>query len=192
MNLEIQTRNLRLSDRIQDYAEKKLNRLDRYLPKITAVRLDLAHEHSKTRGEFPTAQLTVRSERGTLLRAEVKDQNDMFAAIDVVVDKMYRQIERYKGKRRNRTGTDFDAVEPELAAAEPSPIDLPEADEDEQDLIIRRKEIELVPMSEQEAIDQLEMLGHNFFVFYNADTATVNVVYKRQNSGYGLIQPTVG
>lgn len=191
MNLEIQTRNLKLSDRLQDYAEKKLNRLDRYLPKIAVVRLDLAQEHSKSRGDVPSAQLTVRSEHGTLLRAEVKDQDDVFAAIDVVVDKMYRQIERYKGKRRNRTGADFDTMEPELAAAEPSPIELPDDDE-EQALIIRRKQVELVPMSEQEAIDQLEMLGHTFFVFYNAETAAVNVVYKRQNSGYGLIQPAMG
>jgi putative sigma-54 modulation protein len=192
VNLEIQTRNLKLSDRLQDYAEKKLNKLDRYLPKIAVVRLDLSQEHVKSRGEMPAAQLTVRNERGTILRAEVKDQEDVFAAIDVVVDKMYRQIERYKGKRRNRTGADFDSIEPDLAAAEPSPIAYDGEDDADQTTIIRRKQIELVPMSEQEAIDQLEMLGHSFFVFYNVESAAVNVVYKRQNSGYGLLEPSIG
>lgn len=187
MNLDIQTRNMKVPDRLQEHAEKKLSRLDHYLPHIAQVRLDLSHEHSKLTGEQPVAQLTVRNARGTILRAEVKDQPDFFAAVDIVVDKMYRQIERYKGKQR-RHGNYGD----ELADAEASPIDF-EADSDfDPAAIVKRKQIELQPMNEDEAIEQMELLGHTFFVFYNADAGMVNVVYRRNNGGYGLIQPLFG
>jgi putative sigma-54 modulation protein len=191
MNLEIHTRNLRLSDLVQSHAEKRLGRLDRYLPNITQVRLDLAMEHSKRTGDHPVAQLTVRNQRGTLLRSEVKDQPDLIASIDAVVDKMFRQIERYKGKRKSRASlTDLPMIEAEFADLEP----LPPAPEDDLDtqVVVKRKQIELAPMNETEAIDQMELLGHTFFVFYNADVGAVNVVYRRENGGYGLLQPLVG
>lgn len=192
MNLEIFTKDMKLTEALQAHAEKKLGRLDRYLPNIGQIRLDLSHEHSARQGsERPVAQLTVRSGRGTILRAEVKDQADMYAAIDVVIDKMYRQIERYKGKRRVRAGADSDVEDVALMEAEPLPI-TSDGEDEEQGTIVKRKHLELTPMNEQEAIDQMELLGHAFFLFYNADTAAVNVVYKRDNGGYGLLEPSVG
>lgn len=192
MNVEIHAKNLEVDDRLRNYVEKKVNRLDRYLPHIAAVRVDLGTEHRRKAGDRPVAQLTVRNERGTILRAEDKQQADIFAAVDTVVDKIYRQISRYKGKRLRRTGERFAQVEPELAAAELPPIQ----DEDELDAdlekIVRRKQIELSPMNEQEAIDQMELLGHSFFVFYNADTSAVNVLYHRENGDYGLLEPQLG
>src|SRR5258708_3233259 len=121
MDVQIHARNLTVSDSLQDHAEKKLDRLDRYFPHLTEVRLDIAHEHRHKGGDRVTAQLTIRNTRGTILRAEEKDQADIFVAVDVVVDKMYRQISRYKGKRRRRTGDRFEALEPELAATEALP-----------------------------------------------------------------------
>src|SRR5205809_200161 len=102
MEIQIHTRNLDVSDRLQEHVEKKLSRLDRYLPHISEVRVDLAEEHQKRGGNRSVAQLTVRNSRGTILRAEDKSQGDIFAAVDLVIDKMYRQISRYKGKRRRR------------------------------------------------------------------------------------------
>jgi putative sigma-54 modulation protein len=188
MEVQIHSRNLNVSKRLQDYVEKKLNRLDRYLPHISEVRLDLANEHYRKGGDRSIAQLTVRNSRGTILRAEEKSQNDIFAAVDLVVDKMYRQISRYKGKRRRHAGDRFEATEPELAAAEALPIEGTDEIEEPAE-IVRRKRIAMLPMNEEEAIDQMELLGHDFFVFYNANSGTINVLYRRQGGGYGLLEP---
>ncbi len=190
MNIQIHARNLDVSNRLQDYVEKKLNRLDRYLPQISEVNIELATQHQRKGGDRSIAQLTVRNARGTILRAEEKNQTDIFAAVDVVVDKIYRQISRYKGKRRRRAGDKFEVVEPELAAAEAVPVEI-EDEADEMTEIVRRKRIELIPMNEQEAVDQMDLLGHDFFVFYNAETGTVSVLYRRENGGYGLLEPVV-
>ncbi len=190
MEIQIHTRNLDVSNRLREHVEKKLSRLDRYLPHIAEVRVDLAQEHQKRGGDRSVAQLTVRNSRGTILRAEDKSQADIFAAVDMVIDKMYRQISRYKGKRRRRAGDRFETLEPELAAAEAVPIDADEAEESAVE-IVRRKQIEMIPMSEEEAIDQMELLGHDFFVFYNAERGAMSVLYRRQDGGYGLLEPTV-
>jgi len=182
MNVEVTSRNGRLTDATRDYAERKLNRLDRYLPHITQVRLELAQETLRT-GDRTIAQLTVRHDSGAVLRAEVKDGADLFAAVDAAIDKIYRQIERYKGKLRRRGGD-------VSADAEDSPIDTPEEDDDT--LVVKRKKIEMAPMSEEEAIEQMELLGHTFFVFFNVETTAINVVYRREKTGYGLIQPLFG
>ncbi len=188
MEIQINARNINVNQRLEDYVQKKLGRLDRYLPHISDVQINLTTEHYKKGGDKSIAQLTVRNTRGTILRAEEKAQDDIFAAVDLVVDKMYRQISRYKDKRRRRTGERFAALEPELAAAEAVPISEQEETEEPAE-IVRRKQISMVPMTEEEAIDHMELLGHDFFVFYNAENGAVNVLYRRQGGGYALIEP---
>ncbi|MCE7947105.1 MAG: ribosome-associated translation inhibitor RaiA [Chloroflexi bacterium CFX4] len=186
MNLQLHAKNFELGERLRGYAEKKLARLDRYLPSIAQVTLELSEEHRRS-GNQSIAQLTLRDRRGTILRAEERSEADAFAAIDAVIDKMYRQISRYKGKRRRRAGDKFEALEPELALAE-----MPEGimeDEEAPAQIVRRKQIEVLPMSEEEAIDQMELLGHDFFMFFNADTRSINVLYRRKQGDLGLLQP---
>jgi putative sigma-54 modulation protein len=192
MQIQVHAKNIEISRRLNDYAEKKLNRLEHYLPNIVKVDLELSQERRRQGGDRAVAQLTVRHSRGTILRAEDKTQSDTFAAIDVVIDKMYRQISRYKGKRRRRAGERFEVLEPELAAAEPPPDVGESGSADEGVGIVRRKRIEVTPMSEEEAIDQMELLGHDFFVFYNAGTGSVNVLYRRKEGDYGLIDPIFG
>jgi putative sigma-54 modulation protein len=189
MAVKVTGRNLDVTQRLEDYAEKKLGKLDRYLPNITDVKLELATEKQKQAGERAIAQLTVRHDRGAVLRAEDKSQSDPFAAIDLVIDKMYRQISRFKGKRRRRAGDRFADLEPDLAAAEDVP-DMADENEDVQ-AVVRRKSIALVPMSEDEAIEQMEMLGHTFFVFHNANSGRINVLYKRLDGNYGVLDPVV-
>jgi len=189
MEIQIHSRNVTVNERLQDYVEKKLNKLDKYLPHIAEIQVELTNEHQRRGGERAIAQLTVRNERGTILRSEDKKQGDIFAAVDVAVDKMYRQISRYKGKRRRKAGDRFETLEPDLAAAEAVPNEAEDTDEEAD--IIRRKEIELSPMNEEEAIDQMELLGHDFFVFYNADSGTINVLYRREGGGFGLLQPHI-
>jgi putative sigma-54 modulation protein len=189
MTINIRVKNVEITDKLRSYAEKKFARLDRYLPHITDVNLDLTHERHRNGGDRAVAQVTLRDKRGTILRAEDRSQTEVTAAIDTVVDKIYRQISRYKGKRRRRAGERFGELEPDLAMAEAIPDVEEEAEE--APVVFRRKRIEIVPMSEDEAIDQMELLGHDFFVFFNPGAGRVNVIYRRKSGGYGLLDPVV-
>lgn len=175
MEVSIFARNMEVTPHLKEYVERKVGKLDRYLPWIEDARVDLAVENTRRAAQRQVAQLTVRV-RGTILRAEERT-HDMFASIDAVLDKMYRQIARYKGRRRNRwhSGTE------ELPIAEPV--------EETEGEIVRVKRFEVRPMSPGEAIEQMELLGHRFYVFLNADEDAINVVYKRDDGNYGLLQP---
>ena len=190
MELKIHARNVDATEGLQEHVEKKVSKLDRYLPNIQEVRVDLAIEKRKQGSDQCIAQLTVRNTRGVILRSEDKKQTDIYAALDVALDKMYRQIERYKGRRKRRGSSRFVEPEAELAEMEPVPVDLDEDDE-EKLVIVRRKQVALIPMSEEEAIDQMELLGHSFFIFYNADTAKIGVLYRREDGNYGVLEPEI-
>ena len=183
MELTIHSHNMEVTPRIQNYVEKKTSRLDRYMPTLTEVRVDLSTENTRNAVERQVAQITVRDKRGTILRAEERS-NDMFASVDAVVDKLYRQINRYRGKRRRkaRAGTS------ELMMEEPLPIEHVE-DEDEERQIVRYKKFPLHPMTATEAIEQMELLGHDFFVFFDLESNAVNVLYRRRDGDYGVLQP---
>ena len=178
MELSIFTRKLDMTPRLRDYAESKVERLDRYLPTIDQARLDLEVQDTRSDEDRQVAQLTVWA-RGSILRAEERT-GDMFASIDAVLDKMYRQIARYKGKRQDRW----------QSSAEELPIEEPIEEEPEGE-IVRVKRFEVRPMTPQEAIEQMELLGHHFFVFLNAEEGTINTIYKRRDGNYGLLQPQV-
>lgn len=187
MQVQIHAKNVNVTDRLHDHVEKKVSKLDRYLPDIIDARLDLRMERQRNAGERAIAQLTVRHRRGTILRAEDKSQGDILAAVDNVLDKMYRQIRSYKGKRRQRGGERFEELEPALAAAELVPGEIEGEMEDEKTEIVRRKTVELFPMHEEEAIEQMELLGHTFFLFQNADTGGISVAYVRTDGNYGIL-----
>lgn len=176
MDVSIFTRKLEITPQIREYAEGKVERLDRYLPTIDEARLDLALEDTRSDEDRQVAQLTVWT-GGTILRAEERT-SDIFASIDAVLNKMYRQIARYKGKREDRW----------RAAAEELPIEEP-VEEEPQGEIVRVKRFEVRPMTPEEAIEQMELLGHHFFVFLNAEEGGINTVYKRRDGNYGLLQP---
>lgn len=191
MQITIHAKNTSISDRLQEYAEKKLGKLDRYLPNIARVDLEIGVERSRNGGDRSIAQLTVRHSRGTILRAEDKTQSEPYAAVDLVIDKMYRQISRFKGKRQRRA--ERGEMEAEWAGAEPLPEEAEMAAEDEPTVgISRRKRMDIAPMSEEEAMDQMELLGHDFFVFYNTESKSLNVLYRRKEGDFGLIDPIFG
>lgn len=200
MEVTIQGLNMKVNDNIAAYARKKLDRLDRYLPGITDVRLDLSTENSRKGGNLRIAQVTVYHRRGAILRAEERVNDEFERAIDQAIDKMYRQISRFKGKRvdRRRAGDRYRATPEELELAEEVPEEIvlePQAEAEDttfdlsEESIVRRKHVSLTPMTEEEAIKQMELLSHDFFMFYNADTESVTVLYKRENGGYGLLVP---
>jgi putative sigma-54 modulation protein len=186
--VQIHGRDLSISPRLREYVEKKVSRLDHYLPTIQEARVDLAEvKTARSANDRQVAQLTVHT-RGVWLRAEER-KDDIFAAVDAVLDKMQRQIERYKGKRRHGRGNGAGAEslalpeEPEETTAEMEP----------EAVVVRRKRFALTPMNEAEALEQMQLLGHdNFFVFYNADNNRINVLYRRQDGDFGLIEPEVG
>lgn len=179
MDVSIFTRKLELTPRLRDYVEAKVEKLDRYLPTIDEARIDLEVQDTRSDEDRQVAQLTVWT-GGTILRAEERT-GDIFASIDAVLDKMYRQIARYKGKRLDRWH----------ASAEPLPVQEP-VEEEGQGEIVRVKRFEVRPMTPEEAIEQMELLGHHFFVFLNAEEGEINTVYKRRDADYGLLQPQVG
>ena len=185
MDVNIHSHNLEVTERLESYVEKKTDRLDRYMPNITQVNVDLSTENTRSVGERQVAQITVRDDRGTILRAEERS-NDIFAAIDIVIDKLYRQIKRYRGKQqrpwRGNGGQE------ELLLGEPLPFEEEDDDEMEQN-IVRYKRFPIQPMSTEEAIEQMELLGHDFFVFFSAEEEAINVLYLRRDGNYGLLQP---
>ncbi len=183
--VDIFARNMEVTDRINDYVTKKVSKLDRFLSGIDETRVDLSYVKSaRSASDRHVAQITVRG-KGFLLRTEER-ADDIFAAFDTAIDKMQRQIERYKGKRYNNRGNGMHASE---VAGEPAE----NIEEEQAPAIVRRKKFTLVPMNEEEAIDQMALLGHeNFFVFYNVDTNAINVLYRRRDGSYGLIEPEIG
>ena len=184
--IETVARNMRLTDNTRDYVEKKAAKLERYLQEIEEIRVELSHAKSaRSALDRQVAQITVHG-KGFILRSEER-ADDIHAAFDAALDKMQRQVDRYKGKHYHGRGDGRSAAE---AVEEEMPVDetgelLP--------LIGRRKKFVVLPMTEDEAVEQMRLLGHdNFFIFFNADQNAIQVLYRRRNGTYGLIEPVVG
>jgi putative sigma-54 modulation protein len=183
--LEIQARNMEITDRIRDFITKKASKLDHYLPAIEETRVELSYVKSaRSAADRHVAQITIRG-KNLLLRSEER-ADDIFAAFDVAMDKIERQIDRYKGKKYRGRGDG-------RSAAEVVPQPEMEIEPDIEPIIVRRKKFSMVPMNEAEAIEQMKLLGHdNFFLFFDGEANKVKVLYRRRNGTYGLIEPEVG
>jgi putative sigma-54 modulation protein len=184
VKVEIIGKNMEVTDRIEEYINKKTAKLDRFLTNLDEVRIDLGFiKSARSAADRQVAQITIRG-KGYILRTEER-ADDLFTAFDAAMEKMQRQIERFKGKRHHGRGDGMSAAD---LTEEPAVMD-----ETEQPLIVKRKSFHLVPMDELEAIEQMNLLGHeDFFVFYNASTSSINVLYHRRDGSYGLITPEVG
>ena len=185
VKIDIFTKNLELTDRLNDYVVTKVDKLEKFLDEVDECRVDLSHtKTARNADDRHVAQLTLRG-KGFILRSEERSDS-IFSAIDAALDKMKRQIRRYKGKRDRGRGDGQSIAE---AISVPS-VDL---EPEEEPVIERRKTFTLVPMDELEAVEQMKLLGHeNFFIFYNANTSAVNVLYRRRDGSYGIIVPEVG
>ena len=176
MRLQVKGRNVEVSDSIREYAEEKLSKLERQLADPTRVELELAVERNPSISQNHVAEATIWT-KGPILRAR-EASADHKASIDQLVDKLERQVKRYREKRRPRRVQLPEAGIPEDAV----PME-------EEPRIVKSKQFAVKPMSAEEAVLQLELVGHDFFVFQNADTGDVNVVYRRRDGAYGLIEP---
>lgn len=174
MRITVKGKNIAVTPALRQYVEKKLSKLERYFDNIDEAITTLSVEK-----ERHIVEVTVPLNGGMLLRGE-EETNDMYASIDLVVEKLERQIEKYKTKiaRKMKDGKLLDlAPSQEKSAGEEEPR------------LVRTKRFAVKPMTVEEAILQMNLLGHDFFVFSNAETEEVNVVYRRRDGNYGLIEP---
>ncbi|MFS0836304.1 ribosome hibernation-promoting factor, HPF/YfiA family [Paenibacillus sp. UNC499MF] len=182
MKFTVRGDHLEITAALREYVEKKLSRLEKYfeapLNSEGFVTLSVVKN-------IHTVEVTIPLQ-GVLLRAENKDQ-DMYAAIDLVVDKLERQIRKHKTKMNRKIR--LEGNKRELSKLESPVLTMDEEEEDYE--LVRTKRFTLKPMDIDEAILQMNMVGHDFFVFSNMDTEQVNVVYKRDDGRYGLIEPAI-
>jgi putative sigma-54 modulation protein len=181
MRLQVKGRNLEVSEQIRTYAEEKLGKLDRLVSDPTRVELELEVEKNPSIADNQVAEATVWT-KGPVLRAR-ETSADMKASIDQLVDKLERQVVRYREKKQRRRGSARDNGNAGVVGTPVVP------DVDEGPLIVKTKQFAVKPMTPEEAVLQLELVGHDFFVFRNGDTDEVNVVYRRVDGNYGLIEP---
>jgi putative sigma-54 modulation protein len=184
VKVDIFARNLDVDDGIEHFVTQKASKLDRYLSEIEHVRVDLDYiKSAREATDRFVAQITVRGRRA-LLRTEERS-DELRTAFDSAIDKMQRQLERYKGKHYRGRGDG-------RSMAEVAPLPVNEASEPVS-IISHRKTFELTPMSEAEALEQMKFLGHdNFFIFINVETDSISVLYRRRDDSYGLIEPKIG
>ncbi|MBN1953772.1 MAG: ribosome-associated translation inhibitor RaiA [Anaerolineae bacterium] len=176
MQVQLVARNLEITPRLQEYVEQKIEKLERYISNIEEARMELVVENTRSNAHRQVAQLTIWI-HGTMLRAEERGA-DMFTAIDATLDKMRRQISRYKNRQQDRRQRGMEENMPAEDTLPPVEI-------------VRVKRFEVLPMSAQEAIEQMELLGHQFFVFLDGEQGGINVAYRRRDGGYGLIVPEI-
>ena len=182
MKLQVKGRNVDVTDSLFSYAERKLGKLARHLSDESRCELELAVEHNPSINQKQVAEATVWT-KGPVLRAR-ESSTDMYASIDLVADKLERQVLRYR-ERRTRKAAQHVAVH-----HAPPPVEVPALPDQETAVIVKTKQFNMKPMPPEEAMLQLELIGHDFFVFVNAESEDVNVIYKRRDGNYGLIEPS--
>lgn len=174
MKIKITGRNIELTDGLKDAVEEKLSKLNKYFTEDTQANVTLSVEKERQKIEVTIPV------KGNIIRSE-QVSNDMYVSIDLVEEVIERQMKKYRNKIISRQQEPGEFFADEFIS---------KADEDEEEIqIIRSKKFGMKPMYPEDACVQMELLGHNFFVFRNAETDEVNVVYKRRGNTYGLIEP---
>ena len=174
MKFIIRGQKLEVTESIKSYIEEKIGKLDKYFENPEELTATVV---VRVRGKEQIVEVTVTSKK-VILRAEESNE-DLYASIDLVSDKLERQIRKNKTKIRSKKSK---------ANYESFIVDFEvEKEEENENLIVKRKELDTKPMSEEEAVLQMELVGHPFFIFKNATTDNISVVYKRKDGNYGII-----
>ncbi|MBD7985139.1 ribosome-associated translation inhibitor RaiA [Sporosarcina sp. Sa2YVA2] len=186
LDFNIRGENLEVTPAIREYVEKKVQKLERYFSeglKATAhVNLKVYNDRqTKVEITIPMKNLTLRAE---------ERHDDMYAAIDLIVDKLERQIRKYK-TRVNRKFREREGVATFLQTQEKEMNSQEEQQDDSDFQVVRTKQFDLKPMDQEEAILQMNMLGHNFFIFTDSESDGTHIIYKRKDGKYGLIETEV-
>jgi putative sigma-54 modulation protein len=177
MKIIIRGKHIEITDAIRNYVEKRLSKVDKYFDHILEVIVTLSVEKNRQ-----IVEVTLQAKRA-LIRAEL-ETDDMYTSIDKVVDKLERQIKKYKEKYIKKPSPNIERKE--LIREE---ANIKDSKSDNDIKIVRSKKFAIKPMSVEEAAMQMDLLGHNFFVFANDNTNKVNVLYKRKDGNFGLIEP---
>lgn len=176
MKINIRGKNIQVTPALQEYVEKKIGKLGKFLETNQEIQVKLTVEKDRQRHRVEVTMPL----NGYLLRGE-EETTDMYASVDLVLEKLERQIDKYKTRvsRKIKNGSIK-----EMQPATNVKVD----DEDNEPKVVKTKRFALKPMVVEEAIMQMNMLGHSFFVFSNADTEEINVLYRRKDGDYGLIE----
>lgn len=198
MELQIRSNGTKVTDGMREFIDRRMSKLDRLADRVVDAQLELRTEHPRAGVPLTTAQLTLHTGHH-IIRAEER-ADDPAKAIDAAIDKLIRQVRKYNTKRRGRRRragqhpmsemVDVTRTElPEMRATEFADVAVLEDDDDAEDLPLRTKRFGVKPMMVDEAIDQMELLGHDFYLFHNADEDQINVVYRRRDGAYALLAP---
>jgi len=188
MKLVIQGKNIEITDSIREYVNQKIEKAVSHFQHLTTeVDVHLSIARNPRINSKQTAEVTLYA-NGTVIRAEEGSEN-LYASIDLVADKIARQLRKYKEKRNDQK-TQSPLKTGEVVEQEPVELDLigdrtPELPNE----VVRTKYFAMPPMTIQEALEQLQLVDHDFYMFCNAETSEINVIYERNHGGYGVIQP---
>ncbi len=183
MDVKVKGRNISLTEALERYAFEKVERIRKFFDderSVSRAEVELIHERNPSISKPEVAEATLFI-NGAVLKAR-EASVDMYASIDRMSDKLERQVRRYRGRQIDRWHGQLKghSPEPPLAVFEEEEIGAK---------IVRTKQFQMKPMSAEEAVLQMELLDHDFFVFTSADTGDINVVYRRRDGNYGLIEP---
>jgi putative sigma-54 modulation protein len=178
----VKGKNLEVSETVYRYAEEKLGKLERHLDDATRLELELTVERNPSISQSQVAEATIWT-KGPILRAR-ESSDDMKASIDLLADKLERQVKRYREKRQRKQVARHGPHHQHEEEVRSVVIDQSEP------VIVKTKQFAVKPMTPEEAVLQLELIGHDFFVFRDAESHEINVVYRRRDGNYGLIEPS--
>jgi putative sigma-54 modulation protein len=184
MEMHVTGKNLELQPETREYISRKMGKINKFLPNILSFDVVASEQMTRSPDQRFIVQVTLDS-NGTLIRGEERGQ-DLYTATDKVFEVMSRQIEHYKGKLPYARGKGSSSVR--TSTTEATAAVMAEAEETGP-RVVRTKKFDVKPMSLDEAVDQMELLGHDFFLFYNPDTNIMNLLYRRKDGNYGLIEP---
>ncbi|MGF1523736.1 MAG: ribosome hibernation-promoting factor, HPF/YfiA family [Leptolyngbyaceae cyanobacterium] len=187
MKLIIQGKNIKITDSIHEYVNRKIGKaVNHFQGLMTEADVKLSASANSRKQSQQIAEVTVYA-HGTIIRAEENHEN-LYTSIDLVTDKLTRQLQKYKDKKQRHTQVKAELGEdrslsliPENLASDRDPVLPPR--------VVRNKFFAMPPMSIQEALDNLQLVDHDFYMFRNASTGEINVIYERNHGGYGVIQP---
>ncbi len=185
MKLVIQGKNMEVTEAIREYVEQKLDKAVSHFQALTTeIDVHLSVARNPRIASSQSAEVTVYA-NGSVIRAEEKSEN-LYVSIDLVADKISRKLRKFKERKNDRSAT-----KTSVAVAEQSPVPVPDDNRvvELPSQVVRNKYFAMPALSVDEALERLELIDHDFYVFRNADTGEINVVYERNHGGYGVIQP---
>jgi len=199
MDLQIRTNGTKMTDELRDFIERRSAKLDHLIDHVVDAQLELRTNRQRGGAEMTVAQITVHTRR-LIFRAEER-ATEPAKAVDEAVDKLARQIRRYHDKRTDRkrrlptAEVINELASPRAGRSDDGRFDADDQDDDGDDDesrngVVRTKRFSIKPMPVEEALEQLELLGHDFYLFHNADEDQINLLYRRRDGSFGLLAPS--